>query len=369
MRCARRSRATRTRRASDSRRDDASEDAALRSTRGSALGHRDLGGRDLVSRSATSPLGHCCADARRRATCGCCRALRPSLVIWAGLVLRALRWRVPGRTRRSRLPLGPRFPSDRDSVHGEQLFPLRSASCVRALGGLARDVGALGPRRCSAPWSLERGIDAAAISRSRSLLIGGSRSHSASAARPRVRPAAGTRRAPLLAGATRAHRGPRRDRRASCPRDSASRSAASIEQVALGLGGIRDARGLAIVIAPHGAALGRDLADSASVRATRARHRPRVDARGLSRCADDHGRGRSGGRAPAAPGFVGAYHVACVRCCGASGSPRTRALALGTLAHARVLALDHRPGCIALRGGRTSLGDALRGAQAEARER
>jgi uncharacterized membrane protein YbhN (UPF0104 family) len=65
---------------------------------------------------------------------------------------------------------------------------------------------------------------------------------------------------------------------------------------------------------------------------------------------------------PQAPGFVGVYHAACVAVLVALGVPKTDALAVGTLAHALFWVSITAFGLLALRGTRSSLGDALRGA-------
>jgi hypothetical protein len=63
---------------------------------------------------------------------------------------------------------------------------------------------------------------------------------------------------------------------------------------------------------------------------------------------------------PQAPGFVGVYHLACVAILGAFDVAETRALALGTIAHASFWVSITAFGLLALRQGRSSLADALR---------
>jgi uncharacterized membrane protein YbhN (UPF0104 family) len=65
---------------------------------------------------------------------------------------------------------------------------------------------------------------------------------------------------------------------------------------------------------------------------------------------------------PQAPGFVGVYHAACVAVLVALGVAKPQALAVGTLTHALFWTSLTAFGLIALRGTRTSLAAALRGA-------
>jgi hypothetical protein len=150
--------------------------------------------------------------------------------------------------------------------------------------------------------------------------------------------------------------------RALLPARLAAQAAQLVDQIGAGLAGIRDARGLALVIfhtvvlwvaispVPFWAAqraLGVDLGS------------PRAEALGalMTMVAVAAAVGL-----PQAPGFVGVYHGACKLLLVALGVDKDTALAVGTLAHALFWLSITGLGLAALRGTRTSLSDALRGA-------
>lgn len=150
--------------------------------------------------------------------------------------------------------------------------------------------------------------------------------------------------------------------RAVLPRSLAGRLTRLIEQIATGLAGIRDARGLTLVVfhtfllwvvispipfwcAQH--ALGVDLGST----------RRDLLAALMTMVAVAAAVGL-----PQAPGFVGVYHAACKTLLVVLGVDGDTALAVGTLAHAMFWLSITGLGLVALRGMRSTLGDALRGA-------
>ncbi len=149
--------------------------------------------------------------------------------------------------------------------------------------------------------------------------------------------------------------------RAILPAGMAARATGLIDQVALGLGGIRDARGLALVIF-HTILLWVVVATLPFFLAQRALG---VDLGSLQ--ADLLGALKvmvGVGVAvalPQAPGFVGVYHFACKQVLSSLGVPDTLALAVGTLSHALFWLSITGFGLLALRQSKTSLADALRG--------
>jgi uncharacterized membrane protein YbhN (UPF0104 family) len=146
------------------------------------------------------------------------------------------------------------------------------------------------------------------------------------------------------------------------PARLAPRAIALAEQIVGGLAGIRDARGLAFVIL-HTLLLWVVISTIPFLCAQRSLGVElgslRADFVGALMTMVGVGVAVA---LPQAPGFVGVYHAACVAVLVALGVGKPEALAVGTLAHALFWVSITGFGLIALRGMRTSLGEALRGA-------
>jgi hypothetical protein len=136
-----------------------------------------------------------------------------------------------------------------------------------------------------------------------------------------------------------------------------------IEQVAAGLTGIRDVRGLALVIF-HTLLLWLVISAIPFLCAQRSLGVElgglRADLLGALMTMVGVGVAVA---LPQAPGFVGVYHAACRVVLIALGVSEVQALAVGTLAHALFWLSITGFGLLALRRGSSSLGDALRGAR------
>jgi hypothetical protein len=144
------------------------------------------------------------------------------------------------------------------------------------------------------------------------------------------------------------------------PAGLAARALGLVEHVVAGLSGIRDARGLALVIWHTVLQWG--------VAATLPFYlAQRAFAVSLGSFAEDYiaaletmvGVGVAVAL-PQAPGFLGVYHFACREVLSALGVPAETALGVGTLAHALFWLSITGLGLLALRGSRGSLAEAVR---------
>ena len=151
---------------------------------------------------------------------------------------------------------------------------------------------------------------------------------------------------------------------ARLPGPLGARARGLLEHVAAGLSGIRDVRGLALVLL-HTAVL---WGGAATLPFYLAQHAFGIE---LGSFAADYvaalqtmvGVGIAVAL-PQAPGFVGVYHFACREILTALGVPGAMALAVGTLAHALFWLSITALGLLALRGSRASLAEAVQGASA-----
>jgi uncharacterized membrane protein YbhN (UPF0104 family) len=149
------------------------------------------------------------------------------------------------------------------------------------------------------------------------------------------------------------------------PAGLAARALALVEHIVAGLSGIRDARGLALVIWHTALQWG--------VAATLPFYlAQRAFAVSLGSVTEDYiaalktmvGVGVAVAL-PQAPGFLGVYHFACREVLSALGVPAATALGVGTLAHALFWLSITGLGLLALRGSRGSLAEAVRSVTAQ----
>jgi len=283
-------------------------------------------------------------------------AVLPSVACyWAGLWVRALRWQQLGAAVGA-LPLAPAYRATAIRFMANNLFPLRLGEFAGAWV-VSRDVGG-----SAAAWFgtivLERAFDMAAIMSLALFLIAetvdlGSLRFVAfvpmlGIGALRIWPHVFLRIGHGIA-------------RALLPERLAARATELLDQIVAGLGGLRDARGVALAVLYTGLlwvliatipflvaqrSLGVELG---SLRADYVGALMTMVGVGVAVAL------------PQAPGFVGVYHVACVTVLAALGVPRTQALAVGTLAHALFWVSITGFGLLALRGSRSSLSEAIRG--------
>lgn len=274
---------------------------------------------------------------------------------YASLWLRVLRWRHLAAGL-GELPLRPGYRATAIRFMVNNLFPLRVGELAGAFV-VARDVGG-----SAAAWFgtivLERAFDSAAIMSLAVLLVAehielGSLRFVAfvpllGIVALRLWPSAllglGHRCVSLL-----------------LPARAAASASALIDQLASGLSGIRGPRGLALTIL-YTALLWCVVSTLPFLLTLRALEIDAGSAVGDYVVALTVMVGVGVAVAlPQAPGFVGVYHLACVAILGALGVAEARALAFGTLAHAVFWVSITGYGLLALRAGRGSLADALRG--------
>ncbi len=281
---------------------------------------------------------------------------------FASLCVRALRWQHLAAGV-GELPLGPAYRATAIRFMVNNLFPFRLGEIVGPFV-VAREVGG-SPVAWFGTVVLERAFDSAAIMSLAIFLIADRVELGALRILAFV-PMLGI--AALRLWPTQLLRIASAGIGALLPTRLASRALALIEQVVLGLGGIRDLRGLASVIL-HTALLWGVISTIPFLLAQRSLGVDlgslRADYLGALMTMVGVGVAVA---LPQAPGFVGVYHVACVTVLVALGVAEPLALAVGTLAHALFWLSITALGLLALRGGRTSLGDALRGASSEPRE-
>jgi hypothetical protein len=270
-------------------------------------------------------------------------AVVPSVACYfAGLWVRVWRWRHLAAGV-GPLPLRPAYRATAIRFMVNNLFPFRLGELVGPWV-VSREVGA-----SAAAWFgtvvVERAFDMAAIASLAIFLIA-----------DRIELGALLWPAPLL-GAARA------TLRALLPARLSGRAVGLLEHTAGGLAGIRDARGLAWVIF-HTFLLWAVVSPIPFLCAQRSLGVEfgslRMDA--LAATMTMVAVAAAVGL-PQAPGFVGVYHAACKTLLVAFGVDRDTAIAVGTLAHALFWTSITAFGLIALRGARTSLADALRGAE------
>jgi uncharacterized membrane protein YbhN (UPF0104 family) len=284
-------------------------------------------------------------------------AVLPSVACyWAGLWVRVLRWRCLAAGLGA-LPFGPAYRATAIRFMVNNLFPFRLGELVGPWV-VSREIGG-----SAAAWFgtvvLERAFDMAAIMSLALFLI---------ADRVELGAFRIVAFVPMLGiAALRLWSGffvgiGRVVVRALLPARVAARMVGLLEQIVAGLAGIRDARGLALVIfhtfllwvlvspipflcaqRSLGVDLGSLRADFLGASMTMVAVAAAV---GL----------------PQAPGFVGVYHAAAKTLLVALGVDKDTAIAVGTLAHALFWTSITGFGLLALRSTRTSLGDALRGA-------
>lgn len=277
---------------------------------------------------------------------------------FASLWVRALRWRHLAAGIGA-LPLAPAYRATAIRFMVNNLFPFRLGELVGPWV-VSREVGG-GAAAWFGTVVLERAFDMAAITSLAIFLIadrvdlGSFRVIAfvpvAGIAALRLWPAQLLRSARALVGAV-------------LPARLAAAATGLVEQTASGLAGIRDARGLAAALL-HTALLWVVVATIPFLVAQRALGVElgslRADYLGALMTMVGVGVAVA---LPQAPGFVGVYHVACTTVLVALGVEPTVALAVGTLAHALFWLSITALGLIALRGSRTTLADALRGAKA-----
>ncbi|HEY8121273.1 MAG TPA: lysylphosphatidylglycerol synthase transmembrane domain-containing protein [Myxococcota bacterium] len=281
----------------------------------------------------------------------------PSLACYfASLWLRALRWRYLAAAV-APLPMGPAYRATAIRFMVNNLFPFRLGELVGPWV-VSREVGG-----SAGAWFgtvvLERAFDMAAIMSAAIYLIA-DRVELGSLRIVAFVPMLGI--AALRLWPERLLRIARAAVGALLPARLSEAAIALVAQVAAGLSGIRDARGLALVIV-HTLLLWGVVSAIPFYCAQRALG---VD---LGSLQNDYlgalmtmvGVGVAVAL-PQAPGFVGVYHVACATVLVALGVAEPVALAVGTLAHALFWISITGFGLLALQGTRTSLGDALRGA-------
>jgi hypothetical protein len=274
---------------------------------------------------------------------------------YAALWLRVLRWRQLAAGL-GELPYRPAYRATAIRFMVNNLLPLRVGELAGAFV-VARDVGG-SPAAWFGTIVVERAFDSAAIMSLAVLLVGehielGSLRFLAFAPLAaivalRIWPNA------LLGLGLRVVS-------ALMPQRVAARATRLLQKLAEGLSGIRSARGLALVLLHTCLLWGL----SATVPYLLAMRSLGIDLGGPS---TDYlvaltvmvGVGVAVAL-PQAPGFLGVYHLACVAILSAFGVPQATALAFGTLAHAVFWVSITAFGLIALRGGKGSLADALRG--------
>lgn len=284
-------------------------------------------------------------------------AVLPSIACYgASLFVRALRWQHLAAGIAT-LPIAPAYRATAIRFMANNLFPFRIGELVGP-SVVSREVGG-----ATAAWFgtivLERAFDMAAIMSLAIFLVADRISLGAfrviafvpmlGIAALRLWPTVWLRLARAVLGAV-------------LPARLAPRAIALVEQTVGGLAGIRDARGLGfavlytgllwVVVATIpfycaqrslGVSLGSLHADLVGALMTMVGVGVAV-------------------ALPQAPGFVGVYHAACVAVLVALGVPKPQALAVGTLAHALFWISITGCGLVALRGTRSSLAEALRGA-------
>jgi glycosyltransferase 2 family protein len=276
---------------------------------------------------------------------------------YASIWVRALRWQHLAAGMGA-LPLAPAYRATAIRFMANNLFPLRLGEFAGAWV-VSRDVGG-SPAAWFGTIVLERAFDMAAIMSLAIFLVADRIELGA------LRYAAFV---PML-GIAALRLWPKRLlalghalTRAVLPAKLAARLGGLIDHVVAGLGGIRDARGLALVIC-HTVLLWGVISPLPFLFAQRSLG---VELGGAQ--ADFMGALMTmvgvgvAVALPQAPGFVGVYHVACVTVLSALGVPQTLALAVGTLAHALFWISINLLGVFALRGTASSLTDALRGDQ------
>jgi uncharacterized membrane protein YbhN (UPF0104 family) len=288
-------------------------------------------------------------------------AVVPSFVCYAAsLWLRALRWQQLAAGIGD-LPLGPAYRATAIRFMVNNLFPFRLGEIVGPWV-VSREVGGA-PAAWFGTVVLERAFDSAAIMSLAIFLIADRVELGAlrvlafvpmlGIAALRLWPAQLLRFGHAGVGAL-------------LPQRLAARAARLLDQVVSGLGGIRDARGLGLVVL-HTAVLWVVIATIPFLLAQRSLGVElgslRADALGALMTMVGVAVAVA---LPQAPGFVGVYHVACVTVLVALGVAEPLALAVGTLAHALFWVSITGLGLLALRGSRTSLADALRGASGSA---
>jgi glycosyltransferase 2 family protein len=276
---------------------------------------------------------------------------------FASLWVRALRWQHLAAGMGA-LPLAPAYRATAIRFMANNLFPLRLGEFAGAWV-VARDVGG-SPAAWFGTIVLERAFDMAAIMSLAIFLVADRIELGAfryAAFIPMLGIAALRLWPKQLLGVGHAVT------RALLPAKLAGRLGALIDHVVAGLGGIRDARGLALVIG-HTVLLWGVISPLPFLLAQRSLgvELGGIHADFLGALMTMVGVGVAVAL-PQAPGFVGVYHVACVTVLSALGVPPTLALAVGTLAHAMFWLSINLLGLLALRGTQASLSDALRGDQ------
>lgn len=284
-------------------------------------------------------------------------ALPASVACYLGsLWIRVLRWRHLAAAL-GPLPYGVAYRATAIRFMGNNVFPFRLGELAGAWFA-ARDAGG-----SAAAWFgtivLERAFDMAAIMSLAVFLLADQIALPPAARALAFVPVlgvAGLRVWPAaLLGAARSVA------RALLPGRLAASLLGLMENVAAGLAGIRDLRGLALVLA-HTVALWGVAATLPFYLAQRALGVAlgSFGADYLAALKTMVGVGIAVAL-PQAPGFLGTYHLASSSVLTALGVPETTALAIGTLAHAIFWISITGFGLIALRGSRASFTDAVRG--------
>jgi hypothetical protein len=273
---------------------------------------------------------------------------------FASLWIRALRWRHLAAAV-GPLPLGVAYRATAIRFMGNNLFPFRLGEFAGAWFA-ARDAGG-----SAAAWFgtivLERAFDMAAIMSLAVFLVAEHIELPAAVRAVAFVPVLGVAALRLWPGPLT---GLARNALRVLPGALAARAMGLVEHVVAGLGGIRDARGLAWVIwhtvllwgaaatlpfylaqRAFGVALGSFAADYLAALKTMVGVGVAV-------------------ALPQAPGFLGVYHFACKEILSALGVPSTIALGVGTLAHAIFWIAITAFGLVALRGSRGALAEAVR---------
>ena len=273
----------------------------------------------------------------------------------ASLWIRALRWRHLAAAV-GELPHGVAYRATAIRFMGNNLFPFRLGEFAGAWFA-ARDAGG-----SAAAWFgtivLERAFDMAAIMSLAVFLVAEHIDVPAAVRAIAFVPILGVAALRLwpapFVGLARAITG------ALLPAALATRVLGLVDHIVAGLSGIRDVRGLALVIwhttllwgaaatvpfylaqRAFGVALGSFTADYLAALKTMVGVGVAV-------------------ALPQAPGFLGVYHFACKQVLVALGVPATTALGVGTLSHALFWLSITGLGLLALRGSRASLAEAVR---------
>jgi len=285
-------------------------------------------------------------------------AVLPSVACyWASLWVRALRWQQLAAGVGA-LPLAPAYRATAIRFMANNLFPLRLGEFAGAWV-VSRDVGG-----SAAAWFgtivLERAFDMAAIMSLALFLVAGLFDLGLLRFVAFV-PILGIAALRLWPGLfLRMGHGVTR---ALLPARLAARAADLLDQIVAGLGGLRDARGVALAVA-YTALLWAFVATIPFLVAQKALGVElgslRADFMGALMTMVGVGVAVA---LPQAPGFVGLYHAACMTVLVALGVPQTQALAVGTLAHALFWVSITGFGLLALRGSHASLRAALRGGE------